>query len=282
MLALFAAAAWLPGTVTARRGAGTALPALGPSAAATATATVTATATAPGSPAPAELAPAATPPDIGREPLPVPRDIPAHAPGPVAAVKDYFFTLSCAAVVPEGMPAMGCGEAAFPRAYAYLDGGWQARLPFAKFVASFAGVLHTDLLLALDAGPVAGSPNERRVFAEVRRIEQIGPRQVVTFSAGVFTVAAGRSGWQLVEGALRPEDVAALAYAGRDVASGDPLVVARVAAGLRPDSGAPATLRAQSGPTATVRVQLPGGTTVTAHLVRLVDGAWQSLYTERG
>lgn len=275
MLALFAAAAWLPGTVTALRGGGTALPALGPGSA-------TATATAPGAPAPAGLAPAASPPDIGREPLPVPRDIPAHAPGPVAAVKDYFFTLSCAAVVPEGMPAMGCGEAAFPRAYAYLDGGWQARLPFAKFVASFAGVLHTDLLLALDAGPVAGSPNERRVFAEVRRIEQVGPRQVVTFSSGVFTVAAGRTGWQLVEGALRPEDLAALAYAGQDVARGDPLSVARVAAGLPPDSGAPATLRAQSGPTATVQVQLPGGVTVTAHLVRLVDGTWQSLYTERG
>ncbi len=245
-------------------------------------ATATATATATGTPGPVALTSAPPPPDIGRQPLPVPRDIPAHAPGPVAAVRDYFFTLSCAAVAPEGTPAMGCGDTAFPRAYAYLDGGWQARLPFAKFVASFTGVLHTDLLLALDAGPVAGSPDERRVFAEVRRIEQVGPRQAVTFAAGIFTVAAERTGWHLVSGGLQPEDLAGLAYAGGDIGRADPLVVARLAAGLRADAAAPATFKPRSGPAGTVRIQLPGGATAIVHLAQRVDGVWQVLYVERG
>jgi hypothetical protein len=266
VLALFLAASWVPATL--RGGAVLRVSAAGAAATPSATAT----------PAAVLLPPA---PDIGRAALPLPRDIPARAHGPVAAVRNFFFTLSCAAGPAAGASPMGCGETAFPRAYAYLDPGWRARLPYAKFVASFTGVLHTDLLLALDAGPVAGSPNERRVFAEVRRIEQVGDRQVVAFAAGVFTAAAEPTGWLLVGGGLEPEDLAGLAYAGRDVFRADPLAVARKAAGLLPDSPAPATLQAHTGPAAAVRVSLPGGATAVVHLVRRVDGVWQALYVER-
>jgi hypothetical protein len=264
VLALFAAASW-----------GSAALRAGPAAVATAAAPATASATQ------TAAAAAVTAPDIGRAALPVPRDIPAQAHGPIAVVRDYFFTLACAAGPVEGAPAIGCGEAAFPRAYAYLDPGWRARLPYAKFVESFAGVLHTDLLLALDAGPVAGSPNERRIFAEVRRIEQVGDRQVVTFASGIFTAAAERTGWFLIAGSLQPEDLAGLAYAGRDILRGDPLAVARQAAGLAADGSAPATLQPRSGPAANVRVRLPGAATVVVHLVQRVDGVWQVLYVER-
>lgn len=272
MLALFAAASWLPAALHGIPAASGQEPALPTVAAATASATAT--------PSAAPQAPAPPPPDIGRPALPLPRDIPAQAHGPVAAVRDYLFTLECAAVPPEGMGAIGCGETAFPRAYAYLDAGWRSRMPFAKFVAGFSGVLHSDLLLALDAGPVAGSPNERRVFAEVRRIEVLAGRQAVTYAAGVFTVASERTGWFLIGGALQPEDLAGLAYLGQDVQRADPLAVARTAAGLRPDGPAPAALQPHTGPAAVVRIRLPAGTDVV-HMVQRVDGVWQVLYIEK-
>lgn len=266
VLALFAAASWLPGRLADRAPTVTTVAARIP--------TPTATAEVPTVP---------PPPDFGRAPLVPPRDVPAHAAGPVAAVRDYFFTLACAADAPAAMGPVGCGTAAYTRAYAYLSPGWQARLPFAKFTAMQVGVLHTDLLLAVDAGPVPRSPREHRVFAEVRRIQLVGDHQAVTYWSAVYTAVAERDGWTLLGGELRSEDLVGLAYATRDVWKADPRAVARVAAGLQPDAPVRVSLRTGAGPTATASLQ-PAATAPVwvVHLVHRVDGVWQVLYTTRG
>lgn len=239
------------------------------------------TAARPGGPPQAETIP--PPVDIARPALAVPATIPVRAHSALGAVRAYFFTLAWAANV-EGQN-IGSGEAPYAAAYAYLDPGWRARLPFEKFVAGWKGVAHLDLLQAVDAGPVPYNPKGRRVYVEVREYLVLPHWQAIGFADGIFTTQASSQGWWLSGGGLQPEDVVTSAFGGA-AARRDPAVAARAFVAAETKTSPASGKVERNGHLATVVVTVPArpgvpGRVLRVHLAQRVDGTWAPLYAER-
>lgn len=232
-------------------------------------------------------------PDLARASLPPPATIPAHPANPVQAVSVFFWQLSLglggdqpAATAPSrrpgetGAPAADAAPAAFARAYQLLAPAWAANLPFARFTAAWSQLRRLDLLAAIGAGSPAGSPNEARVFVEVRTLTAAGrtcPQSCLGFADGFYVVAPGREGWRLVRGALEAEDMAGKPQ----TAAASALAAARAYAVQRPQPPAPGTaghvtLGAEQDHRLRAEVTL-GDHHYEVQLFQLVDGDWVPL-----
>lgn len=234
--------------------------------------------------------------DLARPALPPPAARPFPAPGAVAAVSGFFWSLSAAVAGGRTAPrsASAAGAAAGPpatealaQAYAYLAPSWRAAEPFANFTRRWSGTRALDLLAALPAGPPPGDPRAERIFVEVRTLTEVGngdARAALEFASGFYTAEPSPQGWLLRAGQLRPEAFglglaaggegpsAAAVAAARTLARSLGLPGARAAAQVHLTSGTPG--RANAG----VRL---GADTFTVSLYQLVDGQWVVLRTTR-
>lgn len=235
--------------------------------------------------------PAPAVPDLARPALLPPATIPAHPDTPVQTVSAFFWQIGLALhaepdTATAGPAADGAegsatapdqAPAEFARAYALLAPGWRDRQPFARFGADWSVLRSLDLLAVVSAGSPPGSPNEARVFVEVRTLTRAGAQCAASclgFASGVYTVAVSSGGWQLTAGSLEAEDLAARPAPAPAVAE----AAAQAWAAQRGRGPAPGARRAvrlgtEEGHQVQAQVTL-GTTTYIVHLYQLVDGSW--------
>lgn len=149
------------------------------------------------------------------------------------AIKAYFDTIESAANLnPKQMAAaggtVGLDKEPYPTAYNYWDQQWQKKTSYEKFLASWRGTAHVELLKLLPAGERNGEP---RYFVETKNMEVVdeeNPKIGIFYYSGYLTANETKQGWKITSGNLESENLG-WKLGGHQPWRNDPITVATFA-----------------------------------------------------
>lgn len=140
---------------------------------------------------------------------------------PFEIVKAYFDVLSDASNIGSskgGCGTIGFGEAPYPGAYSLLSEGFKKVMPYDKFLKSFEGIGHINLLKLVEAPSMkTGNSICPRFFVEIETIEGSSApgKTYFAYYYGYATVEQDKNtGWKVSSIELKPEDFLCHAYHG--------------------------------------------------------------------
>lgn len=138
---------------------------------------------------------------------------------PYEVIRAYFDTISDASNL--GMKKGGCGSIGFEKrpyaeAYKLMSGNFKKEMPYEKFLKSFEGIGHINLLKLADM-PAVKINNEvcPKYFVEIETIEgsEIAGKTSFSYYYGYVTTVQ-EEGWKIDTIEIRPEDFLCHAYHG--------------------------------------------------------------------
>lgn len=140
---------------------------------------------------------------------------------PGETVRAYFDILSDAANLGEkagGCGSIGQGDAPYPSAYNQLSEDLKKTMSYEKFLKSFDGIGHINLMKLIDMPAIKLGDNIcPRVFVEIETIEGSDTQGKTYFAYyfGFITMDEDKdAGWKINEIQLKPEDFLCHAYHG--------------------------------------------------------------------